>query len=479
MQLMKRIISLQKYSGKLMTVQYLKEANRMIVSYLSGNPATCIPGGVRVGSKHSLPILLPHLLRMKIVRNDVVGIRIILGLIQVYRVINVKGQLKLSTITDPFKGDSSTLNRDVLEKVFKRFILPIRGLNPKGRNSLLALKTAGPNHRVSILGAAIDCVSFNTNNSHLLAPFRVIANYFGSNLYRSLKYDYNLLKDLHLSVEPKLGKLSKKLEPAGKIRVFAICDVWSQSILVPIHDHLFEILSRIPMDGTFDQEAPLRNLLAKLQTRADKTVFSYDLSAATDRFPIDFQVQVLSLLYTKDVAEAWKSLLVDREYYLKDEGNFKYSVGQPMGALSSWATFALSHHLLVQYVAETLGYPNFDDYALLGDDIVIANKEVAQGYYNLVTAVFGVDINLSKSVISDHGLVEFAKRLVSPEYEYTPVGPKNITLSLRAPGNIPTLIRDLISKGVVLDNRKVEEMINALSHLKILKISKSGAETLL
>jgi catabolite regulation protein CreA len=63
-------------------------------------------------------------------------------------------------------------------------------------------------------------------------------------------------------------------------------------------------------------------------------VFSYDLSAATDRFPIDLQVQILSMLYTKEVALAWKSVLVNRDYHFKDN-TYRYSVGQPMGALSS------------------------------------------------------------------------------------------------------------------------------------------------
>lgn len=35
---------------------------------------------------------------------------------------------------------------------------------------------------------------------------------------------------------PRLGKLSKKLEAAGKIRIFAITDVWTQSVLKSLHE---------------------------------------------------------------------------------------------------------------------------------------------------------------------------------------------------------------------------------------------------
>lgn len=64
-----------------------------------------------------------------------------------------------------------------------------------------------------------------------------------------------------------------------------------------------------------------------------------------------------------------------------------YSVGQPMGALSSWGMLALTHHFIVQVAANRLGtFPDgFKDYAVLGDDIVIANKAVANVYHSLMT----------------------------------------------------------------------------------------------
>lgn len=132
----------------------------------------------------------------------------------------------------------------------------------------------------------------------------------------------------------KLGKLSKKDEPAGKIRIFAIADVWTQSVLKPYHEYIFSILRNIPQDGTFDQAGPLVKLRERLNSQSNKWVASYDLSAATDRLPIKVQVQVLSQLFTREVAEAWRVLLVDRDWWLGSDA-FRYSVGQPMGALSS------------------------------------------------------------------------------------------------------------------------------------------------
>jgi len=47
------------------------------------------------------------------------------------------------------------------------------------------------------------------------------------------------------------------------------------------------------MDGTFDQQAPLHRLIERSQGR---TFHSFDLSAATDRLPIDIQRDILNIL---------------------------------------------------------------------------------------------------------------------------------------------------------------------------------------
>jgi hypothetical protein len=52
------------------------------------------------------------------------------------------------------------------------------------------------------------------------------------------------------------------------------------------------------MDGTFDQRKPLYDLIERVRSNPDnKQMFScFDLSAATDRLPIDIQVQILEIL---------------------------------------------------------------------------------------------------------------------------------------------------------------------------------------
>lgn len=156
--------------------------------------------------------------------------------------------------------------------------------------------------------------------------------------------------------------------------------------------------------------------------------YSLDLSAATDRLPIDLQRELLRPLIGDLPASLWVSILVDRSYvarYAVRDGNVvqggeprkrtcRYAAGQPMGALSSWAMLAMTHHAIVQH-AHWLAYRSpkwFTGYALLGDDIVIGDEKVAKVYLELMRR-YDVGINLSKSLIGS--CLEFAKRFHTRE----------------------------------------------------------------
>lgn len=111
-----------------------------------------------------------------------------------------------------------------------------------------------------------------------------------------------------------LGRLSEKVEAAGKIRIFAIVDIITQSIMKPLSDGIFEILKTLPTDGTFNQGKPLERLLARVKSGelVSPIFYSYDLSSATDRLPIAFQEQVLSCYTGEEFASEWSSILTQR-----------------------------------------------------------------------------------------------------------------------------------------------------------------------
>jgi hypothetical protein len=213
------------------------------------------------------------------------------------------------------------------------------------------------------------------------------------------------------------GKIATKVEPAGKVRVFAIVDYWTQCALKPLHDFVFEVLRAIPQDGTFHQERPVKELLKRAPKGA--VFHSFDLSAATDRCPVALQELVVAVMYGVTYAATWKELLIGRDYHVpnarKEPGKLprrvRYAVGQPMGAYSSWAVFALTHHAIVQFAAYLAGHKGwFKLYALLGDDIVIADVAVANRYKR-VCKWLGMGIGISKSMVNDNLSCEFAKKV--------------------------------------------------------------------
>jgi len=228
----------------------------------------------------------------------------------------------------------------------------------------------------------------------------------------------SVLPNIHPTGKNASGRLALLEEAAGKVRVVALLDCWSQWALRPLHDWIFSILREIPQDGTFDQLRPVRRLLGKVGH--DTTIYSYDLSAATDRLPVVIQEILLAIVFGESFARSWRALLVGRPYWIpkrvqRERGLASsalfYGVGQPMGGYSSWTMLALTHHAMVQFCAYRAGHTKwFDLYAVLGDDIVIADNRVALKYRALCRYL-GVEIGLNKSLVSKGKTLEFAKKL--------------------------------------------------------------------
>jgi len=105
------------------------------------------------------------------------------------------------------------------------------------------------------------------------------------------------LLELNPNSKVYLGRLALKEEAAGKVRIFAITDCITQSVNKPLHDSIFSFLRKLPMDGTFDQLAPCKRLVDFYRDGLIDEFYSYDLSAATDRLPIQIQSDILSVVF--------------------------------------------------------------------------------------------------------------------------------------------------------------------------------------
>lgn len=303
-----------------------------------------------------------------------------------------------------------------------------------------------------------------------------------------------------MSASDMLGKLSIKEEP-GKVRVFAMVDYITQVIMSPLHNFFFKMLKSIPQDGTFDQGAPVERLIRRLDELYSKVnppvkgtkkrkfdgylltnrkkaqgiiwahskigrSYSFDLSAATDRLPINYQALIVQQLHPK-LGVTWKELLTGRDYYTTSRmqefqpdlpAKVRYAVGQPMGALSSWAMLAITHHALVQWAAFRVGQKGwFEYYAILGDDVVIANDKVAFEYLRIMRAL-GVEISLAKTLLGRDRSMEFAKRFFLRGEDVSPLSTLEF---LAGQSNIPTLVT-FVAKARRLVDIRLADVAKAL-----------------
>jgi hypothetical protein len=96
--------------------------------------------------------------------------------------------------------------------------------------------------------------------------------------------------------------------------------------------------------------------------------------------------------------------------YVKDGlTHLSYAVGNPMGAYSSWASFALAHHYIFYFISRELRREfSTLPYVLLGDDVLIGDEDVAELYLKIIQDL-GIDVSKAKTHISKD-ICEFAKR---------------------------------------------------------------------
>jgi hypothetical protein len=95
-----------------------------------------------------------------------------------------------------------------------------------------------------------------------------------------------------------LRKITCIQDLEGKTREVAIGDYFTQAALRPLHHYLFRQLRRINQDCTFDQT----KLFSSIKCDKGSSFHSVDLTAATDRFPIAIQKELLDVWFGSEYA---------------------------------------------------------------------------------------------------------------------------------------------------------------------------------
>lgn len=375
-----------------------------------------------------------HLMR----QGNIHVIRFWHTLFSIYRVLSIPGKMKLETITDPFKGSESFLN-DI-----SRIALNYKWSKKHdqiSQNSNLAPTTfhfsgkASPSNVNSSQGLLSDIYYLYSRDDGQIIHDNIMTylNVVGSK-WNTLQFLTRLqdglaiverMDSVHakMSMKNPFGQFAIKKEAAGKIRVFALVDSITQSVMKPLHKALFSVLRAIPNDGTFDQDASVTRCSVKAE-QAGKA-YSFDLSAATDRLPVVLTGNIIeSLFKIPGLSDSWRKVMIERPFEFSDKTlkefsldsqKYYYSVGQPMGCLSSWAGLAITHHWIMQFCSflVTKNWDWEERYEVLGDDIVIFDTNLADSYLEVMKNL-GLEINLSKSIVShSKPSFEFAKRTFS------------------------------------------------------------------
>jgi len=481
-----RLNLIYKRQGAAGTVKFLKAAAVLLQQVIGAHKLDDMSGlGIRISrTKSGLPRIICSDHRRLIRQQHILTVRLYLTIFNLYRNIIFPGTIKLATIVEA--SSVSFTVYDLFERYLSNFLRLFVGRRG------FSLGTYRPVEAFTISKSSPNRVSGDSSDEVSTSPEAIYRSLWAWKYYSEILSDkldkpltFNMLiefmsfrnprfsyspigrylvkcyDNLSIALIPRgglyrrLGKLSFKNEAAGKIRVFAIVDALTQWAMKPLHRWLFAILRRVPMDGTFNQLQPLKRI-----PWGRAPLYSYDLSAATDRLPLELQKRIISKLTSPRIADLWSAILVNRFYrvnpppkysksllpmdvvsnspFAKASGSgleIKYAQGQPMGALSSWAMLAFTHHFIVQVAAWISGEPKtklFTQYAVLGDDIVLWNTRVATQYLSLMNKLT-VGIGLAKSVISPKGLsLEFAKRTLLLGKDVSPVPFTDLDCALRS-----------------------------------------------
>lgn len=460
------LLFLQKEHGSTFTIKWLKAGYVAIQKELGQNGMTTLrdidPSLPLPRLAGRLPRIIPVSDRNSIKNGDVTVIRFWSSLFNLYRILKCDGALKISTITAPFSGNEEVLASTIEDSKVVNPFQTLKGWSKFATMNLSPVKfvmsrSASPSAKTAAHGILTDIYNLYTYRKDLYEQLHYLAysTFPQQTAFMQLIADgYDIISDFvakdsvelvgksgmkyvqgdHLMTKNSIrihgspdncGGLSQfaiKVEAAGKVRVFALLDSLSQTFLAPIHEALFDLLRRIPNDGTFDQDKSVQR--CQVKAMENNRAFSFDLTAATDRIPALLSAGIISLIFTNELLGAyWLKVMTDRDFafnskiaekYNVSPGPYRYAVGQPMGGLSSWAMLALTHHWIVQYCASKVGNDVnkawYEGYEILGDDLVIFDPQVADKYLELMSSL-GCEINMNKSIVSkSRPVFEFAKR---------------------------------------------------------------------
>jgi hypothetical protein len=386
-------------------------------------------------ARSGLPRILPLYIRRQIASKNWEVIRLTISLFKSYTAFDAP---HVPTDLSSVIGSQPVIDTSDLEefrvfckdifwgKVVRKYALaadhgevlkPVLRLDPRSRPYIPV--RGGPNSATALLGAPHDAIAWA--NALVNWPMEW-ARHVGDTRTEELFGEVLKAGQDMIESRPKdviygfghatgfsTGKLGILPEPAGKVRIIAIADYWTQRLMKPVHDWMMKVLSCLPTDGTFNQEQALKSYSEETSSAGVTRHHSIDLKSATDLIPIDLYSAMLEGILDEHTVALWRSLLTDRFFRVPKDNlveprlhrtDVMYGRGQPMGTLSSWPSMALVHHAIELFAAHRAGIDplTFTRYRVLGDDNVTGDCLVAKSYLEVCERLH-VPISLHKTQV--------------------------------------------------------------------------------
>jgi len=218
-------------------------------------------------------------------------------------------------------------------------------------------------------------------------------------------------------------------------RMIHIFDNETQDRMNYFHRRLSNILRNTRNDCTFDQSKGIRFAQSSTQSPGNNNIYSLDISKATDTLSTEFQKEVLSIFFKKDLVDEWFRIINQEREMAFCNGKsrcYYQTVGQPQGIKSSFPAFALVHHIIFLMIMLKNGYEDMDSfefYHVLGDDSIFRvfdpNLVMRNSYIQACEWInWYVNPNKGYSYIygvSVSAIAEFAKVRFRDGDQFTPV----------------------------------------------------------
>jgi hypothetical protein len=197
-------------------------------------------------------------------------------------------------------------------------------------------------------------------------------------------------------------------------RAIACGNRFVQQALVPCATPWYNLLRGFPQDCTFKQDK-LDKFIARRLERG-KYVGSVDLSQATDNLPYSWGVRIMETVHFSFRDQATENLYRDSKQLFHDstrafwynDGYFsRWTVGQPLGTLPSFALLGVTNNILLESISAFCGFTH-SPYGVLGDDTVMFHPRVRDIYLRIMRK-HNVPLSIHKSY--ENRLVEFAGKV--------------------------------------------------------------------